>query len=426
MNKNSTKLSNQLLYITAIAFLILFLMLGLILPKMIIPIAEDSLYSYLNNSLKYIDNDNFESIDTEVAYIYINSNIISSSNNTLTIIKNYNDNDIVRLCTSNKGKFKYKNNIYYYYLIRNTNMKMIAITNDNYINNIKTRLLSVIFTTTFITFTIIAFIFMIWSLFVVKKIQRLKYKIDNIDNNDYDHSMKFRIDDEIRGLYLAIEDMRKTFINQEEYRNTMYQNISHDFKTPLSVIKSYIEAVEDKVEDSNKALNIIKEQTDKLEYKVKSLLYLNKLDYLKDNKIDYKNIIDISSIINSSILKLKFVRKDIKYNVNISKSTKIYGTYDNWEAIVDNLLNNFMRYAKSEIKINIKAGKIYFYNDGENIDKDFIESMFIPFRKGTYGEFGLGLSIVKKSLNMMGYDISVRNEKVGVTFIIFKNNKKKT
>ena len=267
---------------------------------------------------------------------------------------------------------------------------------------------------------------MIWSLFVVKKIQRLKYKIDNIDNNDYDHSMKFRIDDEIRGLYLAIEDMRKTFINQEEYRNTMYQNISHDFKTPLSVIKSYIEAVEDKVEDSNKALNIIKEQTDKLEYKVKSLLYLNKLDYLKDNKIDYKNIIDISSIINSSILKLKFVRKDIKYNVNISKSTKIYGTYDNWEAIVDNLLNNFMRYAKSEIKINIKAGKIYFYNDGENIDKDFIESMFIPFRKGTYGEFGLGLSIVKKSLNMMGYDISVRNEKVGVTFIIFKNNKKKT
>ena len=43
--------------------------------------------------------------------------------------------------------------------------------------------------------------------------------------------------------------MRLSLINQEEYRNQMYQNISHDFKTPLTVIKSYIEAVEDGVED---------------------------------------------------------------------------------------------------------------------------------------------------------------------------------
>ena len=64
----------------------------------------------------------------------------------------------------------------------------------------------------------------------------------------------------------------------------MYQNISHDFKTPLTVIKSYIEAVHDEVEDKDKALQVIEEQTEKLENKVHSLLYLNKLDYLKDSK----------------------------------------------------------------------------------------------------------------------------------------------
>ena len=47
--------------------------------------------------------------------------------------------------------------------------------------------------------------------------------------------------------------------------------------------------------------------------------------------------------------------------------------------------------------------------------------MFVPFRKGIKGEFGLGLSVVKKSLVMMGYDIEVKNHnKKGVSFIISK------
>ena len=60
------------------------------------------------------------------------------------------------------------------------------------------------------------------------------------------------------------------------------------------------------------------------------------------------------------------------------------------------------------------------YNDGEPIDKDFLEVIFTPFRKGIKGEFGLGLSIVKKTLNLMDYDILIRNEKKGVSFIMSK------
>ena len=60
------------------------------------------------------------------------------------------------------------------------------------------------------------------------------------------------------------------------------------------------------------------------------------------------------------------------------------------------------------------------YNDGDQIDNDFLEGIFTPYRKGIKGEFGLGLSIVKKTLNIIGYDISIKNEKKGVSFIIFK------
>ena len=82
-----------------------------------------------------------------------------------------------------------------------------------------------------------------------------------------------------------------------------------------------------------------------------------------------------------------------------------------------------MRYAKKEIKITAKQNKLILYNDGESIDEDFLEAIFTPFRKGIKGEFGLGLSIVKKTLNVMGYDISIKNETKGVSFIITKKGK---
>ena len=200
----------------------------------------------------------------------------------------------------------------------------------------------------------------------------------------------------------------------------MYQNISHDFKTPLTVIKSYVEAVEDEVEDEKTALSVIKQQTNKLEQKVRSLLYLNKLDYLINTKNINIEVVDMKKIINEEVEKFKFHRKDINFIVEVDEKSKYYGTVEHWETILDNLLGNFMRYAHTTIKIIAKQNKLILYNDGDNIDSDFLEGIFTPFRKGIKGEFGLGLSIVKKTLNIMNYNIVIKNEKKGVSFIISK------
>jgi len=262
----------------------------------------------------------------------------------------------------------------------------------------------------------------LWSSLIVRKIEKLKQKIDNIDNPNFNHNIYFDTDDEMRTLSYAIEDMRLSLIHQEEYRKEMYQNISHDFKTPLTVIKSYIEAVDDDIEEPKDALKVIKEQTIKLENKVHSLLYLNKLDYLKDKKIDLE-IIDMKKIINDEVEKFKYYNKDIKFIVDIDKKSKFYGTVDHWETILDNILSNFMRYTKKQIKITAKQNKLVLYNDGDNIDDKLLDGIFNPFRKGMKGEYGLGLSIVKKTLNLMKYDITIKNEKVGVSFIITKESK---
>lgn len=89
-----------------------------------------------------------------------------------------------------------------------------------------------------------------------------------------------------------------------------------------------------------------------------------------------------------------------------------------WEAIIDNIISNFIRYADKEITITVKNGKITLFNDGPNIDKNVLNNIFTPYEKGVKGEFGLGLSIVKKTLHLLNYDINIKNEKNGVRFTI--------
>ena len=420
--KNS-KLSSQLLWLIGIAFVLLFTSLGVILPKMLIPVAERNIYSYLSEPLKYVDSsvDN-KLLSTEVAYIYIKNDKIIYSDNLDRVIDIKNLKELVSYIREDYGKFNYNHKTYYYYTLTNETLKKIAISNDNYINKTKAAILSVIFPIVLLTFLVIGMMLVLWSSLIVRKIQKLKDKIDNIDNPNYNHNLYFDSDDEMRSLSFAIEDMRLSLMHQEEYRNQMYQNISHDFKTPLTVIKSYIEACEDGVTSSEEALPVIKEQTAKLENKVRSLLYLNKLDYLKDTKVELVQV-DMAKIINSEVEKFKYHNKDIKFIVEVDKKSKYLGTVEHWETILDNLLSNSMRYTKTKIKITAKQNKIILYNDGDNIDEALLSGIFTPFRKGIKGEFGLGLSIVKKTLNLMKYDISIKNEKVGVSFIITKESK---
>ena len=79
-----------------------------------------------------------------------------------------------------------------------------------------------------------------------------------------------------------------------------------------------------------------------------------------------------------------------------------------------------MRYVKENISIEISNKKLILFNDGESIDESIINDIFSPYKKGMKGQFGLGLSIVKKSCKLLGYDVRVENVKKGVRFIIEK------
>lgn len=242
-----------------------------------------------------------------------------------------------------------------------------------------------------------------------------------MNNEDYPHEADKRYYDELYTLDRAVQDMHLYLTEQEEYKNQMYQNISHDFKTPITVMKSYIEATEDGIQTKDETLKVIKEQLKKLEIKVHSLLYLNKLNYLKEERDILNEQYDVSLIINAAVDKFKISRPDVEFVLDVDKKSTIFrGSADMWEAIIDNILNNFIRYAKKKIKITVKNNKIILYNDGENIDENVLNNIFTPYEKGVKGIFGLGLSIVKKTLHFLHYDISIENVKNGVKFTIYE------
>ena len=410
-------LYQQLISIAIVICGIVFISLGLLLPRLMLPIYEKNIYQYLNQPLDFIQSD-FKTVELDdVAYLYVtNESIIVSEN--LTSIIELQPKQILDKTNDGCSKFNELGKTYYYCRKDSQHVSRISVTNNDYNLENRKHLLKILLPILILTLLVAIGLVVIWAQKLITKIELLKKKIDNLDNDDYVDDYDYNTIDELSVLAEAIDKMKATLKKQEEYKNQMYQNISHDFKTPLTVIKSHIEALEDGMLDSKEGFDIIKEQVNKLEMKVHSLLYLNKLNYIQELEGNKYERVNVKEIIDSSISKFKMGRPDVTFTISSFGKTTFNGTYDMWEAIIDNLLNNFVRYAKSEIKITIRNNKIIFYNDGPKIDSNILDSLFSPYTKGMKGQFGLGLSIVKKSLTLLGYEINVQNEKQGVSFII--------
>lgn len=407
-------LKKQFIILVILYLFILYTLLKIFIPNSILSQTEESLYNRLILSITLINKNKISNIDnSEIAYIYINDKIVYTSSNFSKITKE-DANKILEYIKQPKGNFTISSKKYYYVKIDD----IISITDDKYIKQVIKNTIKSIKLPIMLSILIVSIPAIIWITIIVLKILKLKEKSDNIDNNRYNHKFDFYIDDELKKLNHSLENMRESFMKNEEYKNELYQNISHDFKTPLSIIKSYTEAREDNMCTYEEYMKVIKEQSTDLERRVRSLLYLNKLDYLSNYNREIKEV-DISKLVKDEIKKFKYLNREISIKYSTDNS-KIYGNYELLEGVFDNILTNSYRYANKIISITIKNGKITIYNDGEHIKEDIIDYMFTPFRKGIKGDFGLGLSIVKKSLKLINYNIYAVNEKAGVSFIISK------
>lgn len=359
--------------------------------------------------------------EADAAYIRIireeDKERYTGSSNINSIVSTFEQNEIINSflhipnASGTASKNTNKGTIYYSYAISETGNGVVIITNSNYTDSIKVKMTSTI-SYIFLMVLLIAFIALfIWSKSYTTRLFRLKTHVKNLPNNNYEGIYIDDGKDEISELSNTIEEMRQELLKTEFAKREMLQNLSHDFKTPISVIKSYGEAIKDGVEDIN-GIDVIINQCELLQSKVSKLILYNKLEYLSHDK-EFEEV-NISGIITDVVATYK--HKNINFELNLDDS-KFIGYSENFYTVIDNIIDNATRYAKTIIKITLKNDKLTIYNDGEPIDEKFLNG-FKAYEKGSKGQFGLGMSIVKKTLDFFGYELNVKNEEIGVIFTI--------
>lgn len=418
-------LTSQLTILTLTALVLSIAFFYIILKIILLPFYEDNVYTYLNQPANYIRISN-NRVGQDVAFVIKTSNGARVvSDNFYRMFSGANIDNVLLNVTKDKGKININGNTYYYVVGEGSELgsqsknENILFTTDKLIIEQEKSLNSVILPTMIFTMVIVTSMLYTWSKYIVKKIKVLKEKTENIDNDKYDHSKEFVIDDELNMLNLSIEETRKNLKKKEEYKNFMFQSLSHELKTPISVIKSYIEGVQDNVIEDKEAIPIILEEANRLNEQVKTILQFNKIDYMRDISSYKKEKLDLVNLITKSVNKHKLQRKDVNWNIHCDENVeKFIGTEDMWQKVIDNILSNFERYAKSEINIYIKSENIVFENDGEKIPDNLLNNIFLPYTKGPKGQSGLGLGVVKNTVNLFGYDITVKNSESSVKFEI--------
>ena len=246
---------------------------------------------------------------------------------------------------------------------------------------------------------------------------------------------------ELIDLTNALNDMKEELSKTEELQKDLMANVSHDLKTPLTMIKAYAELILDiNINDKEKCisnLNIIIEEVNRLNDLVNDILALTKVE----NDLDKLNISDFDLIkLIEKIVKQHniYVIKDgysIEFIHNNIKELMVDADKKKIEQVIYNLLNNALNYTGDNKKVTIKVVEddkdytIMVIDSGKGIAKKETDHIFDRYyrskknhKRYVYGT-GLGLSIVKNILLLHNFDYGVTSKKNKGTTFYFKIKK---
>ncbi len=304
--------------------------------------------------------------------------------------------------------------------------RLISIIKNNFRDEFRSALSNSVINITFYVFFGLIGLIVIWIFSLIRPLDQIISYINRIKAGEK-ASLNVHRYDEIGEMAEALVSMNEELSEQQHIRDEMIQNISHDLKTPIATIKSYSESIKDGIypyDTLEKSVDVIIENADRLEKKVYSLITYNKMGYLVDNDPNILNL-EMTPVIQKAILAASVIRSDVKIITELDEDVFFHGEEEPWRVVIENLLDNALRYASSRIVITLQDGLLEVYNDGENLEADRLDKLFKPYEKGTKGKFGLGLSIVKKVVETYGYNVTGENLADGVVFRIYTTRKMK-
>ena len=215
-------------------------------------------------------------------------------------------------------------------------------------------------------------------------------------------------------LLLVARDISR--VSQLEHMRTDFvANVSHELKTPLTVINGYLEVLESAMQDSppivNKALSEMSSQSKRMQVLIDDLLILSRIESSSDRI--FEHIIDMPAMFKQIELEASALNKEKNHKIKfaIDKKLQVYGVETELRSACSNLIFNAIHYTPKggEIKVSwkTKANGAFFavIDNGDGIEEKHLHRLTERFyridkaRSRTTGGSGLGLSIVKHVLH---------------------------
>lgn len=270
--------------------------------------------------------------------------------------------------------------------------------------------------------------------FIYRPLRKITEAATQYASGNLEHEIHVNTQDEIGYLSASLNYMSSQIRDMNDYEKKFIANVSHDFRSPLTSIRGYVNAMTDGTippEMYPKYLKIILFETERLTDLTQDLLTLNEFD-TKELLLD-KTSFDIHEMIRNTAASFEGTCTSKKISIELvfaAKVLRVYGDKGKIQQVLYNLLDNAIKFSHTDSVVSIetteRSEKVFISvkDSGIGIPKKSIQQIWERFyktdlsrgkdKKGT----GLGLAIVKEIMKAHGENINViSTEGVGAEFI---------
>ena len=295
------------------------------------------------------------------------------------------------------------------------------------------RFLNVVYLTALILFGLSFIILLFFTVFVYLPLRKVTYGAKRYAEGDFEYNIPVTSQDEIGYLQGTLNYMSDEIAKGEERQRKFIANVSHDFRSPLTTIKGYLEAILDGTipqELYPKYLNIVISETQRLNKLTEGMLTLNALGpdgYLTKSNFDINHTIrDTAAAFEGAC-----VEKGITFDLTFSDTIQmVYADFGKIQQVLYNLIDNAIKFSREGgviyITVSERGDKVYVSvkDTGIGIPAKSQQRIWERFYKTDLSRgkdkrgVGLGLAIVREIIQAHGENIDlISTEGVGSEFI---------
>lgn len=387
--------------------------------------------------------------DTRIMFITPSGDVILDTNNSSTD-KSNEDRILFSINDFDYGDLKGKHDILwdFYGLFSEPELSVFSPISNSFeikgyvvINIPESAIVERVYDTFNTNYLTLAIVLILSSAFLVlyffqvhRPIKEITRATNEYSKGNLSYHVKPMHNDEIGRLGMSLDYMASQLNESDKFQQKFLSNISHDFRSPLTSIKGYLEAIQDGTippEMLDKYIGIMLFETERLTKLTSNILTLNELDP-KSVRLDISTF-DLNSIIRHTVETFEGTckKKGIKFNITYANSVQnVKADKGRIQQVIYNLIDNAIKFSKenSYIYITVKEkgekAQISIKDTGCGIAKEDIDKIWDRFYKSDSSRgrdkkgSGLGLSITKEVIQAHGENIDVVSTVgVGTEFI---------